>query len=202
MQNTGQGSEKRSYRVILLLVVGLAAFSSAMKELNQVHELTLETSSLLAQWTDRLVPTEKTISVETCETNQVNIPLPPLPVVPTSPLRPAPVAEPDDMDCPATETMEAVPAPPTPARVPATPFSKPRRMAPPLHDPAEVRVWLSTDDLIEKGSVDKNIRDAFETDPSLKALKAKSRRHIFITPDGKDVILKTLSRSINLRSAS
>src|SRR5256885_12935105 len=101
MQNTGQGSEKRSYRVILLVVVGLPAFSSAMKGLNQVHELTLETSSLLAQWTDRLVPTEKTISVETCETNQVNIALPPLPVVPTSPLRPAPVAEPDDMDCPA-----------------------------------------------------------------------------------------------------
>src|SRR5436190_23471402 len=102
MQNTGQGSEKRSYRVILLLVVGLAAFSSAMKELNQVHELTLETSSLLAQWTDRLVPAEKRISVETCETNQVNIPLPALPV-----------AEPGDMDCPGTETTEAVPAPPT-----------------------------------------------------------------------------------------
>ena len=57
---------------------------------------------------------------------------------------------------------------------------------------------LSTGDLVEK-----NLRDMLEADVTLKALKAKNRRHqIFITPDGKDVILKTLGRSINLRSAS
>ncbi|HEY2960909.1 MAG TPA: hypothetical protein VGJ37_00710 [Pyrinomonadaceae bacterium] len=202
MQNTGQGGEKKSYRVILLLVVGLAAFSSAMKELNQVHALTLETSSLLAQWSDRLVPAERAIAVETCENNQVKIPLPPMPVVPElPPMPPAPVAQPAEQyspeDSPEIVSPEAAPAPPAPPRVPATPASKSRRAAPPAHDSAEVRVLLSTDDLIEK-----SIKDAFETDPSLKSLKAKNRRHIFITPNGKDVILKTLNRSINLRSAS
>jgi hypothetical protein len=59
-------------------------------------------------------------------------------------------------------------------------------------------VLLSTDDL-----VDKSLRDTLEADVTLKALKAKNRRHqIFVTPDGKDIILKSLNRSINLRSAS
>src|SRR6185503_14130719 len=82
MQNTGQGSEKKSYRVILLLVVGLAAFSSAMKELNQVHALTLQTSELIAQWTDAIAPAEQhailaLAKVESCENSQIVVPPPP-----------------------------------------------------------------------------------------------------------------------------
>lgn len=81
MQSTGQSSEKKSYRVILLLVVGLAAFSSAMKELNQVHEFTLQTSSLIAQLSEAIAPAEKRetlVQGDTCE----KIP-PPVPVVPS-----------------------------------------------------------------------------------------------------------------------
>ena len=200
MRNTGAGSENRSYRVILLLVVGLAAFSNAMKELNHVQALTYETSSLLAQWTEKLAPAERTISVETCDNSQANIPLPPMPVVSAVPAPPPPpVAQSDDVDLP--DAVTAVPGVPAPPRVPA-PVSKPRRAPRPVHDAAEVKVLLSMEDLLPKTSVENSIRDAFETDPSLKALKAKNRRHIFITTDGKDVILKTLNRSINLRSAS
>ena len=54
MQSTGQGCEKRSYRIILLLIVGLAALSSAMHELNRAHELTLQTGRLVAEWTGNL----------------------------------------------------------------------------------------------------------------------------------------------------
>lgn len=70
MQSAGQSSEKKSYRVILLLVVGLAAFSSAMKELDQVQELTLQTSSLIAKVSDVIAPAEQTetvVQVKTCE---------------------------------------------------------------------------------------------------------------------------------------
>lgn len=70
MQSTGLSSDKKSYRVILLLVVGLAAFSSAMKELNQVRELTMQTSSLIAQLSKAIAPartTETLVQVETCE---------------------------------------------------------------------------------------------------------------------------------------
>src|SRR5215211_6041871 len=71
MNNSG---EKTGYRVILLLVVGLTAFSSAMKELNQVQQLSLEASRLIAQWSDKIVPAEvppETVAkLESCEIKQ------------------------------------------------------------------------------------------------------------------------------------
>src|SRR3982750_4707048 len=96
MQNTGQASEKKSYRVILLLVVGLAAFSSAMKELNQVRDLTMETSKLVAAWSDVFAPADKNamlVKVETCESSQIPAPPPPPPVITVQPVAaPEPVA--------------------------------------------------------------------------------------------------------------
>ena len=69
MQNTGQGSEKKSYRIILLLIVGLAAFSSAMKELNQIQAFTLQTGQLIAQLTDSLPNdrNEMLVKFDTCD---------------------------------------------------------------------------------------------------------------------------------------
>ena len=189
MQNAGQVSEKKSYRVILLLVVGLAAFSSAMKELNQVHDLTLQTSRLLAQWSGVVMPEDQTpmlAKVETCENTTI-------PVTPTPPVPAIPAIEPvDKIVAPAT-----VPVPPAPPKVREPRINKSQRAVRTTHDAAEVRVLLSTDDFVEK-----NFKHFFETDVTLKALKGKTRRHILIAPDGRDVILKSLNRSINLRSAS
>jgi hypothetical protein len=57
MNNTpNQTGERKSYRVLLLLVVGLAAFSSAMNELNQLYSFTMETGKLIASWSDTVVP--------------------------------------------------------------------------------------------------------------------------------------------------
>ena len=50
-------SEKKSYRVLLLLIVGLAAFSSAMNELNQLQDLTFQAGKLIAAWSDIVEPT-------------------------------------------------------------------------------------------------------------------------------------------------
>jgi len=50
-------TKDKSHRVILLLVVALAALSSAMKELNQLQTLTVEAGELIAQWSDVVVPT-------------------------------------------------------------------------------------------------------------------------------------------------
>ena len=187
MQNTGQGSEKKSYRVMLLLFAGLVAFSSAMKELNQVHQVTLQTSALVAHLTDGIAPAEQHALLarfDTCEQTKI--------VVPPVPPLPAPAVPPVELHVPEIPAPALVP--PAPPRAPA----KPRRVVRPSHDDAEVRVLLSTDDLVEK-----SLRDTFGADVTLKALKAKNRRHqIFITPDGKEVLLKSLNRSINLRSAS
>lgn len=54
MQSAGPGNGNRFNRILLLLVVGLAAFWSAMNELNRVHEFTLQTGSLVAEWTGNI----------------------------------------------------------------------------------------------------------------------------------------------------
>ena len=202
MQNTG--SEKRSYRVILLLIVGLAAFSSAMKELNQVHQLTLETGQLIARWTDVLPGDrnehhEMLVKVDTCDSKI----LPPMPPMPPLPALPAIPPVPDVPAVPAVPDVEIdVPDAPAAPRAPDGPRAKPRRVVRVQRDAAvvsaqadEVRVFVSTE------AVDKALKDAFGFDFNQKALKAKNRRHIVISPDGRDVILKSLNRGINLRAS-
>ena len=203
MQNTGQGSEKRSYRVILLLIVGLAAFSSAMKELNQVHELTLQTGQLIAQWTDSLPNhrNEMLVKVDTCD-SKIQPPLPAVPALPAMPSAPAVSAVPSAPADVEIVVPDALPqaAPPAPEVRPA----KPRRVvrvqrevpATASAETPEVRVFISTEEVINKA-----LKDAFEADLNLKALKAKNRRHLLISPDGRDVLLKSLNRSINLRTS-
>jgi hypothetical protein len=174
--------------VVLLLFAGLVAFSSATKELNQVHRLTLQTSGLIAHWSDAFAPAEHVLlaQVQTCEKTKIRVP----------PVPPAPEIAAPEIAVPQIAAPAAVP--PAAPKAPVAPAPKVRRVARPTHDDAEVRVLLSTDELVEKG-----LRDALEAHVTLKALKAKNRRHqIFITPDGKDVLLKSFTRGINLRSAS
>jgi hypothetical protein len=67
MNSVGQGGDKKSYPVILLLVVGLTAFSSAMKELNQLREFTREAGALVASLSNAVAPShpaEKLTPVE------------------------------------------------------------------------------------------------------------------------------------------
>jgi len=197
MQNTGQASEKKSYRVILLLVVALAAFSSAMKELNQVRDMTVEASNLVAQWKQAIAPADPmvTLSVETCQNTRTLVPPPPLQALPPAPAAPVQADAMDVVVPAAPPAPEAVPVQPAPPAVREAP--KPKRAVRPAHDAAEVRVLLSKDDFVEK-----TIKDAFESDQSVKAFRTRNRRFIFVTPEGHDIILKTLNRSVNLRSAS
>ena len=59
MNNTEQNqtTEKKSYRVLVLVIVGLAVFSSAMNELNQLQSFTLQASNFIAAWSDVVMPT-------------------------------------------------------------------------------------------------------------------------------------------------
>ena len=77
MNSTGQNNDKASYRIILLLVVGMAAFSSAMKELNQIQQLGQDASRLIADWSATIVPVEVPqtpapvlVKTESCELKQ------------------------------------------------------------------------------------------------------------------------------------
>jgi len=201
MQNTGQGSEKKSYRIVLLLIVGLAAFSSAMKELNQIQAFTLQTGQLIAQLTDSLPNdrNEMLVRVDTCDSKI----LPPLPAAPALPAVPPVHVVPAVPSSPAEVEVD-VPDVPQAAPAPAAPRAKPRRVVRverevPVTAKAEVpevRLFISTEEVLNKA-----LKDAFQADFNQKALKAKNRRHIMISPDGRDVILKSLNRSINLRAS-
>lgn len=74
MNSTGQNREKSSYKVLLLLVVGLTAFSSAMKDLNHLRQATLDASELIAEWSDKFSPATEVPPVpQTIEVHQTAI---------------------------------------------------------------------------------------------------------------------------------
>jgi hypothetical protein len=59
MKNTepNQTQGKKSYRTILILLVGLAAFSSTVKELTQLRALVTEVAQFVGEWGGVVVPT-------------------------------------------------------------------------------------------------------------------------------------------------
>src|SRR5678815_1112534 len=88
MKSTGRHSENSGYLVILLLVVGLTAFSHSMKELTEIHQLTLDASRLVAQWSGNFTPAEipqtsiqvvKIEKIESCEISKKSVPAVELP---------------------------------------------------------------------------------------------------------------------------
>lgn len=202
MNSTGQHGEKASYRIILLLVVGLTAFSSAMKELNQLQEFGLEASRLAAEWSGKLIPgevppTNPVITIEntplTCENRELQQSAP-------------------SVELPWLDNEEA-PAAPAPERI------KIRKVAPPA--PPVVEQPVLTDSQIarlrqlrrlEIDPVQFEVRILSELDAEAAApaapelplytFKAKSRKHSPVrTPREREIILKSLNRSINLRTA-
>jgi hypothetical protein len=82
MNRTGQNGEKARYKVVLFLVLGLTVFSSAMKELNNLQQFASDASHLIAQVSEKLAPAQvpqipqiteiqhTAIKVETCELQQ------------------------------------------------------------------------------------------------------------------------------------
>jgi hypothetical protein len=75
MNSTGRKNEKTAYLVILLLVVGLTAFSNSMKELAQIQELTVDASRLVAQWSNNIAPVEIPQIPEPPQVSQVVVPI-------------------------------------------------------------------------------------------------------------------------------
>ena len=175
MNNTG--NKKSGYLVALLLMVGLAAFSNSMRELAEIHQLTIDTSRLIAQY---IVPAEipqvpqvVVAKLGSCESRKA---------VPT-------------VDLEWLEDVEGITAPGVQATVPAPPV-KPRR----------VRVKPTE---FQLAKLDKLARFEFHATPfefksTAFELKAKNRKQNVIKLNTRDreLILRTLNRSINLRTAS
>lgn len=192
MRNTGRHSEKSGYLVILLLVVGLTAFSHSMKELTEIHQLTLDASRLVAQWSGNVTPAEipqipqiaqTVVRIEkhkSCETKQ-SAPAVELPWV-AEPSVAAPVV-PRQTKAPRTER-----------RVITIPSEA--EIAKKLHridigaDAFEVRVPAV------------QIPDSDEFPAFTFKTKTRKPGALRINPRDREILLKTLNRSINLRIAS
>jgi hypothetical protein len=207
MKSTGQNSERVGYKVVLLLVVGLTAFSSAMKELNQLQQFAVEGSRLIEQLAENFVPPQ----------------IPQVPVVPEVPQAPQPPAVPH----PAieVETCELHQSPvavdlPWLSNVARTTDTKPRAVGPRPSQvidfksdlPGEVEIaklkkipQIDVDRLrFEFRMATNGEPDAFVFSELPAQFKTKTRRHrdFRMSTRDREILLKTLNRSINLRFAS
>lgn len=209
MNSVGQSGDKKSYRVILLLVVGLAAFSSAMKELNQVREFTREASNLVASWSkavepapavDRLVPVEvprTAARLEVCENSNPGAPAEPMApvqggvVVAQEQTQPVEVKE-------APQTVVTVRSPRREVQVQTL-----RKLRPIEIDLVELRneARRAADlRVLMKADSDEELEISVPPDLKLYLPKVELRQFKIGTKEH-DVILKSLNRSINVRSA-
>lgn len=198
MNGTGQNSEKMRYRVILLLVVASTAFSSAMKELNQLQQFALDASQLMAKLSEKAAPNpvpqipeipHVAGKVETCEVKQsrpsVDVPWlertqKPSAVVP----RPSQLIEATKNERPVNRTKAT-----------GVQIAKLKKLPQIDVDPVAFEFRFPTE-------LDADAENVI-TSETLTMLKSKSRRHgIRINPRDREMILKTLNRSINLRIAS
>jgi hypothetical protein len=202
MNSTGQHGEKASYRIILLLVVGLTAFSSAMKELNQLQQFGLEASRLAAEWSGKLIPAEvpptaPVITVEntslTCENKELqqSAPSVELPWLDNDSAPAALVPE-------RIKIRKAPPAPPVleqPSRLTESQIAKLRQLRRLEIDPVEFEVKVLSDHDAEADT-------PVAPELPLYTFKTKNRKHNPVrNPREREIILKSVNRSINLRIA-
>ena len=177
-------------RVILILVVGLASFTSAMRELNQLRQFGMEANHFIAQLTEKLtpaeVPAQVVARVETCESKQSE-PAVELPWLDNS------VAQEDEI----ADIEEPEAAPPPPAVKPHKATAKVKKVRRADVDPKEFEVRIFNDE-------DTPAVFEFQQPPFVSSFKFKSRKHgssFRISPRDREM-LKSLNRSINLRIAS
>ncbi|HJS24925.1 MAG TPA: hypothetical protein VJ751_11265 [Pyrinomonadaceae bacterium] len=200
MNSTGQNNDKASYRIILLLVVGLAAFSSAMKELNQIQQLSLDASRLIAQWSGTIVPVEvpqapappppmivESVKTESCEMQQ-SAPSVELPWL-------THVAQTE------TNEIEETEAPVVVKRSSTGKGDKLKRARHLEVNPAQFEVRIPSDHDAEAGTFEIVVPEVPLTSFSASSFKLKARKHGPINTRDRDMLLKTFNRSINLRIA-
>ena len=200
MNNTR--NKKSGYLVGLLLVVGLAAFSNSMRELADIHRFTLDTGRLIAQYiapadvpqTPQIPQINIAAKLNSCERRRT------VPAV----------------DVQWLEDVEGITEPSDQATVPAPPV-KAVRVAP------RMRGKISGPTEFQLAKVDKFGKFDFHLTPfefkiatadnddstapaqlPLTMFKAKNRKpNVFkLSTRDREMILRTLNRSINLRTAS
>ena len=210
MYNGSQSGERKSYRVILLLVVGLTAFSSAMKELNLLREFSRDTSNLVASWSNAVAP-------EAPEVPEVVVPAE-IPQVPEEvevceSIQTLETAEPVDYlqlgggvaraEVKIKEVGKTFVAERSTTHREGQAVTKLRR-----HRSADIEMMELRDQIRREGDLkvmiladsDGEAEITVPSDFEFKLPKVKVHRQIKIKPEERE-ILRTLNRSLNVRSA-
>ena len=185
--NSAGNNKKTGYLVIALLLVGLTAYSNAVKELTEIQRLTAGASQFIAQWSTETVPAEipripqtetlqTVVKLDTCQSK--------LPAVAVN------VAEP-------VRLQEKIEKRTTRVKPTTDQIAKAKKATRFDFDAADFAFQMSTDQLPEP-------TEATAVELPLSMLKARSRKHnnvIRLNPRDRETLLKTLNRSINLRIA-
>jgi len=200
MNGTRRKSENSGYLVILLLVVGLTAFSLSMKELTEIHQLTQDASRLVAQWTGDFAPAEipqtvvrieKIEKLASCDSKQS-----------------APSVELPWLDD-ESETAPSAVAPVRPRQTPKTDRVERRVISIPSE--AEIaklkklqRIDTSAFEVRVPSVQTPEAGESYTFEMPEFTFRAKARKPGAgkLNPRDREMILKTLNRSINLRIAS
>lgn len=195
MNNTG---EKTGYRVLLLLVVGLTAFSSSMKELSQVQQFTVDAGRFIAQLSEKIAPAEPVqtvVKVETCNRNmqlEQSAPAIELPWLEDVDSEPSAVAPGDEIRSVAQPSLHRS----KPIKLQIVKPNKLRDL-----DPVHFEVRISPDN---DNDNDTNSDEAIIPGLTSSFVKAKTRRHgaVRINTRDREMFLKTLNRNFTFRIAS
>jgi hypothetical protein len=185
------GNKKSGYLVALLLMVGLAAFSNSMRELAEIQRFTLDTSRLIASY---IAPAETPQIPQVPQVPQMNPQMNIVAKLGSCDRRQAvPVAVGLD--------VEAIMEPGVHATVPAPPV-KVQRVA------SRVRVKAVEATDFQLAKLDK-LRQSeshavpFEFNPKQFEFKVLRKQNVIkLNTRDREMILRTLNRSINLRTAS
>ena len=204
MNTTGQNRLNSGHKVLLLLVIGLTAFSSAMKELNQLHQFALGASHLIAELSDKFYPVQDVppvpqtveipppaIEVETCELKQ-SLPPVELPWLSNAAARPIEPKPPRAVVPRPSQVIDFKNDVPLPGEIQIAKLKKipqididAMQFAFRIANGDEPEVLVTTD--LRKSEV-KN--------------RARNHREVRFNPRDRELFLKSLNRSINLRFAS
>ena len=204
MNTTGQNRQNSGYKTLLLLVVGLTAFSSAMKELNQLQQFALGASHLIAEWSDKFYPAQDvpaipqttelqqtTIKVETCKLKQ-SLPSVELPWLSNAAARPVETKPPRAVVPRPSQVIDFKNDPPLPSEIQIAKLKKI-----PQIDFEAVQFAFRIANFDEP--------DVLVTTELLKSElknKACKPREVRSNPRDREISLKSLNSCINLRFAS
>ena len=204
MNTTGQNRQNSGYKVLLLLVVGMTAFSSAMKELNQLQHFALDARHLIAEWSDKFYPAQEvppvpqtteiqhtTIKVETCELKQ-SLPSVELPWLSNAAARPVETKPPRAVVPRPSQVIDFKNDPPLPSEIQ---IAKLRKIPQIDIDTVQFAFRIANGD-------QPNVLVTTELPKSEVKNKGCKSREIRFNPRDREMSLKSLNSCINLRIAS